>query len=479
MIIARLIFTLETPLHCGGGHDQFLDQPVIRDSAGFYMIPGTSVSGALRAEALKLDESEGKKHTDMLFGTCNAEDGLSGASLMWFSDAHLLDFDGECALSKFVSGKQVDIADYQGPYIRDHVRIDDKTQTASKSGKYDEEIVPVGAKFAIEIRLDGWNKNVPQEAEALFVKVMSKLLSDSIAFGGKQTNGYGRIKFDSDSQLRAFDLYNQDDMKAYINLSSGPRFTASDKGHKVEIPAYKFSARNSDTVSGSISIKLSCLGPVMVSGPGDINAIADMTTMTVPKFIYGKSSTKVQSDPVIPGSSIKGVLYHRVQSIARVKGMTEDSVERIFGAIKGDNAGVGRVAVSDMLYEYSHKEQLVQHVAIDRFTGGALKAALFNEAPVWDANSAFTLKLSLDGLALKDFGLLAFALLDLAQGELAVGNGTNRGNGRFCVRKGSASALDCLSCSLSFEDKVVTIENGKGNLDTALEILNRIDKELA
>lgn len=478
MKIARLIFTLETPLHCGGGHDQFLDQPVTRDSAGFYMIPGTSISGALRAEALKLDESEGKKHTDMLFGT-SRKDGFSGASLLWCSDAHLLDFDGECALSKFINGKHVDIADFQGPYIRDHVRIDDLTLTASKSGKYDEEIVPVGAKFAVEIKLDGWNTNVPLEAKELFDKVMAKLMSDSIALGGKQTNGYGKIKFESNSQVREFDLCDIDDMKAFINLSSGPRFTDSDKGHRIEHTKYNFSAQHLQGVSGSISIKLSCLGPVMVSGHGDISAIADMTTMTVPKYIYGESSSKVQYEPVIPGSSIKGVLHHRVQSIARLKGMSEDSVERIFGAIKGNHAGVGHVSVSDMLYENSHKEQLVQHVAIDRFTGGALESALFDEAPIWDSNSIFTLRLSVDNLLFKDFGLLAFALLDLAQGELAIGNGTNRGNGRFSVRKGSDSALECLSCNLSFEDKVVNIENGKGNIETALEILTRLDEELA
>ena len=475
MIIARLIFTLETPLHCGGGKDQFLDLPVIRDSAGFYLIPGSSIAGIMRSEALKLDDSDDKETTEMLFGSGRVDNQCS--SLFWCSDAHLLDFDGQCALTKYINGNKVAIAEYKGPYIRDHVKIDEKTLTACQGGKYDEEIVPIGAKFAVEIKLDGWNKDVPQNVENLFVRVMSKLMSEKISLGGKQTNGYGKISFDSDSELRMFDLFNQEDMMAYVNLSSGPRFLLSDKGHKIDLPEYVYEPIKENSVSGNIEIKLSCLGPVMVSGSSDENSDADATTMTVPKYNYGKTSSNMESIPVIPGSSKKGVLNHRIQTIAKVKGLSNNCVEKIFGSITGEFAGIGHVKVYDMFYENSHKKHVIQHVSIDRFTGGALKAALFNEEPIWDSNAAFTLKISVNRLSLKEFGVLSFALLDLVQGDLPIGNGTNRGNGRFSVRKGLKSDLDCLSCVLSYQDKVVNIKDGKGNLDTAMSILKQIDEE--
>lgn len=475
MIIARLVFTLETPLHCGGGKDQFLDLPVLRDSAGFYLIPGSSIAGIIRSEALKFDASENNEVSEILFGS-NREDNQN-ASLFWCSDAHLLDFDGQCALSKYIKGRKVEIAEYKGPYIRDHVKIDEKTLTACPGGKYDEEIVPIGAKFSVEIKLDGWNKEIPQNVEDLFIKVMSKLMSESISFGGKQTNGYGKITFDSDSELRRFDLFNQNDMMSYVNLSSSPRFISTDRGQKIELPKYKHEAKNENSVSGTIEIKLSCTGPVMVSGSSDENSDADFTSMTVPSYIYGKSSSHMQSKPVIPGSSIKGVLYHRIQTIAKVKGLQNNCIEKIFGSIVGENAGIGRVRVYDMFYENSHKKQLIQHVSIDRFTGGALKGALFNEEPIWDANSAFTLKIDVNNMPLKEFGLLSFALLDLVQGDLPIGNGTNRGNGRFSIRKGLASDIDCLSCILSYQDKVVNIKDGKGDLDDAMSILKQIDEE--
>ena len=133
MIKARLVFSLDTPLHCGGGDDQFLDQTVCRDSFGLYTIPASSIAGALRAYAKKLDASENYSVVNKLFGStkeCNS-------SLLWVSDAKLLDFDGQFAANKFIQGKADDckIAIMQGPFIRDHVCIDDNSATAKEGGK--------------------------------------------------------------------------------------------------------------------------------------------------------------------------------------------------------------------------------------------------------------------------------------------------------------------------------------------------------
>ena len=48
MLIARFIIETVNPMHCGGGTDPLLDQPVTRDAYGSYFIPGTSLAGILR-----------------------------------------------------------------------------------------------------------------------------------------------------------------------------------------------------------------------------------------------------------------------------------------------------------------------------------------------------------------------------------------------------------------------------------------------
>lgn len=50
----RLIIECATPLHCGGGDESLeYDQPVARDAFGFWRIPGSTIAGVLRHEAVR------------------------------------------------------------------------------------------------------------------------------------------------------------------------------------------------------------------------------------------------------------------------------------------------------------------------------------------------------------------------------------------------------------------------------------------
>lgn len=68
MYIARFILQTKTPLHCGGGSDPSLDQPVNRDSYGLWRIQGSSVAGILRSYVRDAEP----KQEDILFGHHNA-----------------------------------------------------------------------------------------------------------------------------------------------------------------------------------------------------------------------------------------------------------------------------------------------------------------------------------------------------------------------------------------------------------------------
>ena len=88
------------------------------------------------------------------------------------------------------------------------------------------------------------------------------------------------------------------------------------------------------------------------------------------------------------------------------------------------------------------EKKVLNHVKIDRFTGGAVPGALFSEEVLYSPKTFFTLKLLLYKAAItegkenkenKEDILKAFeaALTDLCKGYLPLGGGVNRGNGTF------------------------------------------------
>jgi len=77
------------------------------------------------------------------------------------------------------------------------------------------------------------------------------------------------------------------------------------------------------------------------------------------------------------------------------------------------------------------KPTVVQHVAIDRLTGGSLQGALYAEAPIWREGLIVDVTLELNCLPVDGAAALAHALLDMGTGSLPIGGGVNRGNGRL------------------------------------------------
>ena len=79
---------------------------------------------------------------------------------------------------------------------------------------------------------------------------------------------------------------------------------------------------------------------------------------------------------------------------------------------------------------------MLNHVKIDRFTGGAVTGALFSEEVLYAPELSFTFELMLYDTTIKEEKentLRAFetSLIDLCKGYLPLGGGVNRGNGTF------------------------------------------------
>ena len=427
MIIARIIWKTCTPLHCGGGIDSMQDQPVTRDAFGFWRIPGSSVAGILRSYARM---TLGEQLENTLFGQ---QEGGTTPSLVWSSDADLLDYDGMRAADKIMHHMPVHIQTQA--IVRDHVKLDLATDTNTEGGKFDEEIVPPGACFCLEITLDGWNRLLTAEEEQAFLFLVSALKGD-IRFGGKQTNGYGRVKAVY-AECRSFDMTTPEDVTDWLNLAPGPKFTG-EGGHPVDLARVdppRCPAMADKGIKCDITIPFKTMGPLLVGGSNDRDE-ADITFLLTP--VLGDSPADIRLCYTIPGSAIRGALRHRVCKIAGFLGMdADDMVNNIFGCIQTEEeesqGKSGKIMIEDIFLPHKLSAKGIQHVAIDRFTGGTVPGALFDEAPVWENGLEFEMRFLANDLTDPEAKIVLHALFDLASGDLPLGGGVNRGNGRVCI----------------------------------------------
>ena len=97
--------------------------------------------------------------------------------------------------------------------------------------------------------------------------------------------------------------------------------------------------------------------------------------------------------------------------------------------------------------------QFEQHVAIDRFSSATMTGALFSEEPYWQQGTRAFCKIRACGLEAREAALLFHAILDLCSGELPIGGGVNRGNGRLVLTgwaEGPQKALNNLKGDMTW-----------------------------
>ena len=473
VLIFKAVVECLTPLHCGGGPDDELDQPVARDAFGLWRIPGSSLAGALRSLADRRDEKLARR----LFG--HQEKESSRASLVWCEDGLLLDYDGQPALAKKLAGAAPRIS--CAPFVRDHVRIGLESGAAAEAGKFDCEIVPAGARFLLEFRCDGWDRPLAPDEEAFFDGLVADVAAARLPLGGKTGLGYGLYTV-IEAGYRRIDLSRPEGMRQWL----------TQKAHSLpgtgrpDLPPAAAQAP-CPGLDGWLEIPLACDGPMLAGGgkpgrPDGSVAEADMVFALTPRLAYdeGQKRGGLVFGPALPSSSLKGVLRHDIFHILRAR-QAGDGAEAvlagIFGMVSGDGGQCGKLVVTDcpLAPAFAPGDFVFgQHVAIDRFSAATMDGALFSEEPFWKPGSRVTLRIRACGLEAHEAALFTHALMDLFEGSLAFGGGVNRGNGRLCLpgwREDPASALGAVRGDLAWNGTRI-LENGKG-----LENLARLAPE--
>lgn len=429
--LARVTMEAKTPVAIGSGEKDFIsDSLVITDMYGLPYIPGTTVAGVVRSI---VDPSQ----KDILFGFQKGEDGR-GSEIV-FTEAKILNSKGEVMDGIDISLQDELCTKCMTLPIRQHVRINGKG-TAADKGKFDEQVVFAGVRFCFEFEIVSKDNNTEN-----FTKIISAINNAEFRLGSGSRSGFGQMEI-VDVKQATIDMTKDDQLEDYLNKSSNLQESKMWRG-------WKPISINDPKVSQESVVYHLELTPddffMFGSGFGDDSGNADMTGVRATKVVWDKSDHAAikENCVLIPASSLKGALRHRVAYYYNKKKQAwagsgkeqeadkNDAVIALFGKSDGKDIVRGNALFSDIIKEESSvTTKYINHVSIDRFTGGAIDGALFTELADYGNKEKFTTVIVVKRSALKDGDIkFAFekALDDLKNGMLPLGGGVNRGNGIF------------------------------------------------
>ena len=436
--LARIIIEAKTPLNIGSGNKGIKsDSLVLRDINGLPFIPGTTIAGLLR-HTLGDDADKYMGSQEM-------------GSPFIITEAKMLDSDGT-VLDGLLSQDKLHspfLVNFRQLPIRQHAKIGDRGATV-KGGKFDEEIVLQGARFCFEMELLSDKDN-----DTKFKEILNTLNSDTFRVGSGSRSGFGEIEVvGSQCQFKKINLEDPEQKEWYLKKSSSLSEAWQD-AETIELQKPKEEGWTTYEIQ---------LNPIdfILFGSGFGNDKADMTFVRE-SFVDWSSTPAMVKDReqviLFPASSVKGALSHRLafhynklkkvfaddlpegKKIADFVGKNNEAVKAVFGSEgekcldgKMQNKQRGNVLMSDIIQEAEISSKILNHVSIDRFTGGAIDGALFNEETLYAKDQSFNLKLIVNNNAFEDNNVqTAFedSLRDLCSGMLPLGGGVNRGNGCF------------------------------------------------
>lgn len=428
--IARFLVEAETPLFVGSGQSTLLkDALVQKDANGFPMIPGTSLAGVLR-HAFTISDKTSSVST--LFGDSKGGDTGTG-SLLKVSPALMMLDEKEVSEGLLLDQKWDGLKQqFENLPVRQHVRITDKG-VAKDKGLYDNEVIFKGTRFVFELELTDYSGDFASG----WATILDIVASPDFRIGSGSRNGYGSLKALKVHKLQ-FDL--QTDLDKYLDLS--PSFNAIDWNLS---ESWDEKHQNSSFSKIHYNLQLTP-DPFFLFGSGYGDEDADNTPAEEEVVKYTDKGIQFEKETIVPGSSVKGAISHRVafhynKEMKRWAG-TEDAklpneaVEELFG-VAGEGikeAKAGHVFINDVFLNQKqvNNDKIFNHVAIDRFTGGALEGALFSEKVSYLKDDKLEINLFIESnvdeiyqIALKE------TLKDICKGLLPLGGMTTKGHGIF------------------------------------------------
>lgn len=439
---------LDTPMAIGQGYGETgFDVVLLRDANGLPTIAGSTLAGMLR-DAMSRDQTS--QLVEALFGGGADNRGRSDIkegriSNLQISFAHVHNADnqpvvGLLAALDTTSDAVLALLAEDHPVTRERVRLNDRG-AAADTGKYDVSAVPAGTRFSFEI--SAWFDNEqPAEWQAL----VQLLQRGDLRIGRGKRSGFGAFHVQGLTQ-RCCDLTRAEGRQRFAEYSA-----------EVDALAQPLPARPENEANSLYRIRYQSDGLLRMGGNGGtVTAMTaeqrtpDLLTQVEDTIVWRNNRGQVERMVVIPGSAIKGALRHRfVYHINRLAqrfvpdaALQCPEADALFGFAKDNQppaekamGQAGSLIIDDVFIPLAQVTPMVmQHNAIDRFTGGTIDGALYSEEGLWDVAFEFAVfyrpvtPATDDTLAGISARALHATIKDLVAGRLALGAGGSRGNG--------------------------------------------------
>lgn len=201
--ILEYTITTKSDLHVGG-HSTIepaeVDNPVIKNSDGYPIIPGSTLKGILRTETERLLRGLGVEVCDIFDrsnrGGCN-----------------------KCSACKLFGGKDLassirikdSTASQKKTFIRDSVAIDRQKRKARDGGKFDLEVVPKGTTFSGKLIIENTElKGYEYSKLGAMLSLVDFFNSCSGSIGHATSRGFGEAEIDVErfNVISAEDYFN-------------------------------------------------------------------------------------------------------------------------------------------------------------------------------------------------------------------------------------------------------------------------------
>lgn len=440
-ICMKIHGSLDSPLLIGSGENEHTELDVLVTSGGIPFVPGSALAGVLRSY---LEANMSVRDAEDLFGTL-------GWGLRTEENRRTQKETQEYQSRIFVYDTILKNANVT---VRDGVRLDEY-KTSGENAKYDIQVVESGAEFEIRLEIlirDREEKKNGGLETALKCDLwriyccVSGMENGNLRLGAKSRRGFGKLKLNQ-VQYRIFRMDQVTDFETWLDWD-WQSVSAFAGGNEWDLNKL-----------GRVSVKEHCMRiPLLIK---DTILIRRYGTDTwgkpnkcgeVQAADYGQL-TLLDGSAVIPGSTWAGAVRSYLAGLIKEFGKldnwdeAQEKLEPFFGTWVRNDKKIEKIA-SRIVFDESkikggHRMPMVRN-AIDRFTGGSSKGALFREM-LWAGGEA-ELQIRWSEHELKEAehqvlcGLLLWAVYGLKNGLLAVGGETGVGRGIF--QEGGTVCLD-------------------------------------
>ncbi|MBF0120744.1 MAG: hypothetical protein HQK79_18095 [Desulfobacterales bacterium] len=283
------------------------------------------------------------------------------------------------------------------PEIRNRIRINTYTGTVDEGALFDMEVGPEGLEFPFTLRYRGRYKNPDSEKIPDSLEKVLTLWTEGQAFlSGSASTGKGRFKIEDIKYCR-LDLKDASKRDEYL-LNHGWR----DNLDKLKFDNLPLKIQNLIARWKKVEIEIKLASPFLNGDP--IRALLESNSgdiVSFRKFINGGT----QEVYAYKSESFKGVVraavskFEGIDSITEKTGplgtLTHQDCSCLLCSLFGSEYETGKMRFEDLIFDPQPVSKIFDHVAIDRFTGGAVDKKKFDDNSIVGSHSN---QLTLKGL---------------------------------------------------------------------------------